>query len=77
MQYFEDTDIASKVNKIFVVTSARSYLNVVTSDSALVEPIPPKLVLSHKGTNYIKKSYKKLIFKQKMIRIHLYKVDCL
>ena len=50
MQYFEDTDIASKVSKIFVVTSARSYLNVVTSDSALVEPIPPKLVLSHKGT---------------------------
>ena len=34
-------------------------------------------VLSHRGTNYIKKSYKKLIFKQKMIRIHLYKVDCL
>lgn len=41
MQYFEDTDIASK--QIFVVTSARTYLNVVTSDSALVEPIPPKL----------------------------------
>ena len=34
-------------------------------------------VLSRKGTNYIKKSYKKLIFKQKMIHIHLYKVDCL
>ena len=28
------------------------------------------------ATNYIKKSYKKLIFKQKMIHIHLYKVDC-
>lgn len=55
MQYFEDTDIASKVNKIFVVTSARSYLNVVTSDSALVEPIPPKLVLSHKGNDYLAK----------------------
>ena len=50
MQYFEDTDIASKVNKIFVVTSARSYLNVVTSDSALVEPIPPKL-RSHNSAN--------------------------
>ena len=31
------------LKKIFVVTSARPYLNVVTSDSALVEPIPPKL----------------------------------
>ena len=36
-----------------------------------------RALLSRKGTNYIKKSYKKLIFKQKMIRIHLYKVDCL
>ena len=29
------------------------------------------------GTNYIKKVIKKLIFMQKMIYIHLYKVDCL
>lgn len=32
---------------------------------------------SGKGTNYIKKVIKKLIFMQKMIYIHLYKVDCL
>lgn len=66
MQYFEDTDIASKVNKIFVVTSARSYLNVVTSDSALVEPIPPKLVLSHKGTIISQNSANANLFSNKI-----------
>jgi len=32
-------------------------------------------ILSHKGTNYIKKVIKKLIFMQKLIHIHLYTVD--
>ena len=34
-----------------------------------------RTVESEKGTNYIKKVIKKLIFKQKMIHIHRYMVD--